>query len=157
MASATKILGREKLAAKLKAMPVVAKARIREAMEAGAEDIVEMMRSLAPVASGHLRDSIGWTWGEAPKGAMKVATVSDGGELTITVFAGDDKAWYARLVEFGTAAHINGGKFIGTKNPGTRAQPYFYVAFRANRKKVKSRISRAITKAAKDVAQGKTT
>lgn len=156
MASAAKILNRERLAAKLKAIPDAAKARIRGAMEQSAEEIVETMRSLVAVESGAVRASIGWTWGRAPKDAMIVAKVSDGGELTITVFAGNDKAWYARLVEFGTAAHVNAGRFAGSKHPGTLAQPFFFVAFRANRKKAKSRIARAVTRAAKDVVAGKT-
>jgi HK97 gp10 family phage protein len=114
-----------------------------------------MMKSLVPVLkepdarrrAGALRDSIGWTWGKAPKGATVVATAKAnlGGDLTITIYAGSrdkglgaDDAFYARWVEFGTQ-----------KMP---AQPYFYVSYRANKKKVKSRVRRAITKAAKQVA-----
>ncbi len=147
--------GLDRLNRKLAALPVVVKKRIREAMEQGAAEIVAMAKSFCPADSGALRDSIDWTWGKAPKGAMTIATVtSTGNELTITVYAGDGEAYYARFVEFGTAAHTAGGKFEGATIPAVAAQPFFYVSYRANRKKVKSRITRAINKAAKEVAAG---
>lgn len=74
------------------------------------------------------------------------------GNLQITVFAGGGDAYYARMIEFGTAPHLNGGRFAGSKHPGTAAQPFFFPAFRANRRRAKSRVSRAINKAAKKVA-----
>lgn len=152
----TRILGLSKLQRKLQRMPEVAKARIKEAMEQGANEIVDMMKSFVPVDSGDLRDSIGWTWGKAPKGAMTVGTVkSTTGNLVLTIYAGGGDAWYARLVEFGTRAHENGGQFPGTQHPGTSKQPFFYTSFRALRKRTKSRITRAMNKAAKEVAAGK--
>ena len=38
--------------------------------------------------------------------------------------------------------------------PGTTAQPFFYPAYRAVRKRVKGRVTRSITKSAKKVAAG---
>lgn len=150
------ILGLAKLERKLRRMPEVAKATIKAAMEQGANEIVDMMRSLAPIDDGDLRESIGWTWGKRPKYSQVVAVAKSkmAGDLTITIFVGNSKVRYAHLVEFGTAAHENGGMFPGTLNPGTKAQPFFFVSWRANRKAVKSRIRRAITKAAKQVAAG---
>lgn len=123
-------------------------------MEEGAEEIVSMMRSLVPVDSWDLHDSIGWTWGKRPKYSQVLATAkaSFGGDLTITIYAGNSKVRYAHLVEFGSAAHTNGGMFAGSEHPGTKGQPFFFVSWRANRKKAKARIRRAITKAAKEVA-----
>lgn len=148
MANATRIIGLAKLHKKLQRMPEVAKAKIKAAMEQGADEIVAMMRNLVPVDSGALRDSIGWTWGKAPQGAMtigKMAASNLASELTITIYAGtrdkklgDADAYYARFVEFGTK-HMD-------------ASPYFYVSYRANKKKVRSRIRRATTAAAKEVA-----
>lgn len=148
MASATKIIGLVKLHKKLQRMPEVGKNQIKAAMEKSAEEIVSMMRSLVPEKSGALRDSIGWTWGKAPKGAMtlgNVAAASLGGELTITIYAGtrdkslgDRDAFYARFVEFGTQ--------------NMAAQPFFFPSYRANKKRSNSRIRRAVTKAAKEVA-----
>jgi HK97 gp10 family phage protein len=65
---------------------------------------------------------------------------------------GEREGWYARLVEFGTSAHEAGGKFKGAMHPGTSARPFFYPAWRANKRRAKARISRAITRAAKKVA-----
>lgn len=149
----TSIKNLEKLQKKLNKLPAQVKARIRAAMEAGADEIVNLAKSLVPVDDGKLRDSIGWTYGRAPKGAMTLGKVqSVGGDLTITIYAGNSEAFYARWVEFGTAPHVNGGLYAGSQNPGIAAQPFFYVSFRALRRRVKSRITRSINKAAKEVA-----
>lgn len=154
MARGATILGLARLERKLKRMPEVAKATIKQAMEQGANEIVDMMKSLAPVDNGDLRDSIGWTWGKKPKYAQAIAVAKSSlaDDLTITIYAGNSKVRYAHLVEFGTAPHVVGGMFKGAQHPGTKAQPFFFVSWRANQKKVKSRVRRAITKAAKQVA-----
>lgn len=150
-----KILGLEKLNRKLKQLPAVAEKRIKEAMGQGADEIVSLMKSLVAVDSGDLRDSIGWTWGDAPKYSQKIATVkSSDGKLVITIYAGNSKVRYGHLVEFATKAHENGGQFAGTTHPGTSAQPFFFVSYRALRRRTKSRITRAINKSAKEVAAG---
>lgn len=153
---ATKVLGLDRLRRKLARFPAVVEAEIRLAMEASANEIVAMAKSLAPKESGTLANSIAWTYGDAPKGAIVLGKVKQGraGNLRITVYAGGPDAFYARMVEFGTAPHLNGGRFAGSQNPGSAAQPFFYPAYRANKKSAKSRISRAINKAAKKVAAG---
>lgn len=137
-----KILNLARLQRKLNRLPEVAKATIRAAMEAAADQVVAMMKSLVPVDKGDLRDSIGWTWGKAPKGASVVAAVkaSLGADLTITIYAGNTEAYYARWQEFGTQ--------------NMPAQPYFYVSWRANKKAAKTKVRAAIRKAAKQVAAG---
>lgn len=155
MARSSTIIGLDRLNKKLKKLPAAAEKRIKEAMEIGANEIVALMKSLVPVDSGDLRDSIGWTWGERPKYSQAIATVkSADGKLALTIYAGNSKVRYAHLVEFGTAAHVNGGMFAGTMHPGTKAQPFFFVSWRALRRRTKSRITRAITKSAKEVAAG---
>lgn len=134
MAKITRV---ERLQRKLQALPRIARQEIEKAMEKSAAEMVTLARSLVPVDSGDLRQSIGWTWGEAPKGSIRLGTVG-GGAATITIFAGNSEAFYARWVEFGTQK--------------MRAQPYFFPAYRALRKRAKSRIRRAGTKAAKKVA-----
>ena len=136
----TKILNLAKLQRKLDRLPRVAKATIRAAMEEAANQIVAMMKALVPVEKGDLRDSIGWTWGKVPKGNGIIATVKSslGDDLTITFFAGDDVAYYARWQEFGTQ--------------DMPASPYFYVSWRANRKSAKALIRKASRQAAKQVA-----
>lgn len=132
-----KIKGRSSLQRKLAALPQVAKDEIRKALAQSAREITDLAESLVPKDSGKLAGSIGWTWGDAPKGSMVLAQGS-AGELTVTVYAGDDEAFYARWVEFGQQKMA--------------AQPFFFVSYRALRKRAKSRIKRAQTKAAKKVA-----
>lgn len=157
MAKTVTIMGLAKLDKKLRKLPEAALIAIRAAMEAGAIEIVAMMKRLVPEVSGDLRDSIGWTWGKKPKYAQALAVAKSklAGQLTITIYAGNEKVRYAHLVEFATAPHINGGLFAGTEHPGTKAQPYFFVSFRALRKPAKARISKAIRDSAKRVASGR--
>lgn len=166
----TKVLGIARLRRKLKQLPEAMRVEIAAAMEQGAEEVVAMARHLVPVDDGALRDSIGWCWGVPPKDA-KLITRSrpmwnkDGRDMTISIYAGNNEAFYARWVEFGTQRHsLAKGADIsrrgkrqnqGPIHPGARMQPFFFPAFRATKKKVKSRISRSITKAAKKVAAGK--
>lgn len=161
---ATKVLGLASLRKKVRQMPEAAKAEIVAAMEAGAAEVVALAKSLAPVDDGDLRESIGWTWGDPPKGAIVIAKsrpLKNVGDMRITIYAGNDKAFYARWVEFGTAPHsvAKGAdrsskrkRSGGRMHPGARANPFFFPAYRATRKRLKSRVSRAITKAAKKVA-----
>lgn len=149
------VLNKDRLIRKLKAFPPKAEAVIRKAMEDSAEQIVRQMKSLAPVDSGDLQMSIKWTWGDAPKGSLKVGQIkSAAGNMRITIFAGGDKAWYSRFVEFGTREHTAGGKFAGATIPAIPAQPFFYVSWRSGKKSAKSRVTRAMTKAAKEIAAG---
>lgn len=149
----TKILNADRLVRKLRALPTRAEALIRQAMEQSADQTVSLMKSLAPVDDGDLQMSISWTWGDAPKGSLKIGQIkSRDGNMRITIYAGGGDAYYARFVEFGTSPFISGGKFAGAKNPGVKAQPFFYTGFRATRKSAKGRVSRAITKAAKEIA-----
>ncbi len=152
----TKILNLAKLDRKLKRLPAVAKAEIKSGMEVAANEIVAMMKSLVAVDEGKLRDSIGWTWGKAPKGSLAVAVLKSGmaADLTLTIFAGNAEAYWARWVEFGTKPHDNAGKFAGTKNPGTKARPFFYVSWRANQRAAKSHIRKSVRKSVKKVAAG---
>lgn len=152
----TKIRNLDRLMRKLARLPAVAQDRIRLAMERQADNITDMMKRLVPVDDGKLRDSIGWTWGKAPKGAIVVASVkaSAADSMTITIYAGDSEAYYARWVEFGTARHENGGMFHGTEHPGAAAQPFFYVSWRANKRRAVRAVRRATRQAIKTVADG---
>lgn len=144
------ILGLDRLKRKLTVtIPAHVEKATAAAMEQGAEEIVGMMKRLAPVDSGALRDSIGWTWGDAPAGAMvlgKSKSVGSRGRKYITIYAGtrdkklgDADAFYARFVEFGTQAMA--------------PQPFFFPSYRALRKRVRSRITRSMKKAIKDGAK----
>jgi len=160
-----KMKGIEALQAKLKALPKAARSEIRQALAEGADATVETMKQLAPVspagthgfAPGHLKASITATFGDGsvPKYAAfrarkgrRIIRANDP-DLSVTITAGDEDVRYAHLVEFGTRPHVNGGKFAGTQHPGTKAQPFFYPGWRANKKRVKARLARAISRSAK--------
>lgn len=152
---ATKVLGLDRLRKKLRRFPEAVEAEIRKAMEESANEVVALAKSLVAVDSGDLRESIGWTWGERPKYSQAIASVkSASGNLVLTIYAGNSKVRYAHLVEFGTAPHLNGGRFAGSQHPGTAAKPFFYVSWRALRRRAKGRVTRAVNKAAKRVAAG---
>lgn len=164
------VKGLSKLQKKLSKLPEVVKDRIAKAMEQGAEEIVNLAKSLVPVDEMVLYDSIGWTWGDPPKGSITLGSVrrsrTSKEGLKITIYAGNSEAFYARWVEFGTSPHnvAQGGgtksgqrqlrKGGGLGHPGSRAQPFFFPAYRANRRRVRSRITRATSAAAKAVAAG---
>lgn len=152
----TKIQGLDRLNKKLARLPQVAKQMIRQAMEAKANEIVATMKNLVLVDDGTLRDSIGWTWGKAPKGSLTLASVQATGDsdMTLTIYAGNKEAFYARWVEFGTARHENGGLFAGSIHPGTTAQPFFFVSWRANKRRTVRAVRKASRDAAKRVAAG---
>jgi HK97 gp10 family phage protein len=159
---ATKVEGRARLLAKMRALPVEVRSAIKQALARGADEITDMQKRLAPVSAtgshgnppGALRDSITQTWGGDKARYSSLAGTAGAGDpdLTVRISAGNSKVRYAHLVEFGTSPHPQGGKFKGTEHPGTAAQPFFYPAYRALRKRVKSRISRATNQAAKKVA-----
>mgnify|MGYP001180951980 CR=1 FL=1 len=117
------------------AVPDAVRAAVATELEAIATALVADMRRLAPKDKGTLAESIGWTWGDAPKGTMVVGTVGgrEYGTLRITIYAGGGDAFHATFQEFGTVA--------------MSANPFFYPAWRARRRGVKSRITRAINKA----------
>lgn len=141
--------GLDKLKRKLtKTIPNAVVDATTKAMETGANEVVGMMRRLAPKETGDLAKTIGWTWGDPPKGAMvlgKMAPTRDG--LVITIYAGDESTLVgeraqfqlARLQEFGTQ-HM-------------KASPYFFPSWRALRKRVRGRITRQMRKAIREGAK----
>ena len=119
----------------------------RNALKKAGAPVAEKMRSLAPVDDGVLAGSIIVSTkikGEAGKAAYaqtmrqtagnKAAAVKSmrdarraakGSMPPVMMFVGPTtKAFHAHLVEFGTKPHINGGRFAGSKHPGTAAQPF---------------------------------
>lgn len=95
---------------------------VRPALEKSADQLVAAARHLVPEDQGDLKDSIRKEAGEH--------------ELQVAVKAGDGDAFYARWVEFGTSEQ--------------EAQPFFFPAYRLNKKPIEARIKRAVTKAIKD-------
>src|SRR5690606_27826671 len=134
--------------------PQKARERIAPAIRQGADEIVTMQKRLVPKDSGALERSIEAVNGNVNTRTDSLSTGSVQGDpdLTVTIVAGDAQAFYARMVEFGTAPHENRGLFAGSQHPGTRPQPFFYPPVRALRRRVKSRITRATKKAVREVA-----
>ncbi|EJW12736.1 phage protein, HK97, GP10 [Rhodovulum sp. PH10] len=151
-----KMQGRERLLAKMAAIPKAQRAAMRPVLEEAAREVTSMQRRLVPVRSGALLRSIGYTFGRYRAENANVRGVSAGGDadpnLSVTLHAGDAEAYYAAFVEFGTSAHTAGGKFKGAHHPGSMARPFFYPVFRALRRRIKARITRAMRKAAREAA-----
>lgn len=114
--------------ARLSRIPPKVKKRINAANEKSAEDLAAMMVRLAPRDDGDLERSIKY-----------YEVGADGGGITWRVVAGDETAWYARLVEFGT--------------PNTPAQNFFYPSYRALRRLIKRRQLTAFRQGMKDSKQ----
>ena len=134
--------GEAALKASMMAIPQKIRDEVARELEVQAANVVADMKRLVPVSSGALRDSIGWTWGDAPKGAITLGTVRGRryARMAITIYAGtrdtsrgSADAFYARFQEFGTVKMT--------------ANPFFYPAWRANRKRVKGAITRAVKRA----------
>src|SRR5690606_23381957 len=170
------ITGLQSLRAKLtKKIPAQAKSRARQALAQNADELVELQKRLAPVASGKLRDSITATFGggQTPKYAAfrgrkqgksrnsKIVSDVDP-DMSVVVTAGNGAVRYAHLVEFGTSPHkikaknaaaltLQGGAVVEeVGHPGAQARPFFYPAYRTLRKRMKGRVTRAIRKGIKE-------
>ena len=120
--------GLDALKRKLAAMPAAAKKEIEKELDRSANDVAALARGLAPVEDGALKASIRVEPGKH--------------DLARNIIAGDDKAFYARWVEHG---HKDGGTVVN-------ARPFFFPAWRALRRSIKTRLGRAYSKAAKSVA-----
>jgi HK97 gp10 family phage protein len=136
------VKGEAALKTAMMAIPQKIRDEVARELEVQAVKVVADMKRLVPVDSGALRDSIGWTWGDAPKGAISVGQVRGRqfARVAIMIYAGTrDKslgnadAFYARFQEFGTV-----------KMP---ANPFFYPAWRANKTRVKAALTRAVKRA----------
>lgn len=122
---ATRVEGVERLRRRFAAVPATVKRAAKDALQKSANELVAMQKRLVPVAlvaGGTLRDSIRAEELDAPL-------------IGYAVKAGNEKAFYAAMVEFGTAK--------------TPAQPYFLGPYRASRKRIASRTNRAIRNAIK--------
>lgn len=117
--------------ARMAAIPDKVKRRLNAANEQSAEELAAMMTRLAPRDEGDLIASIRY---------FEVAGIQGGG-IAWRVTAGDNTAFYARMVEF------------GAPGPGT-ARPFFYPSVRALRRSIRNRQIRAFRQAMKDSDPG---
>lgn len=120
---------RRRLSIKLSRIKPEIARELAPAVEANARQVHEIQKRLAPKDDGDLIDS------------LDVYAVAGFQGLKWRVTAGDEKAFYARMVEFGT--------------PRNAASPFFYPAYRAVRRALKSRMTRAIRKVVKRIASSR--
>lgn len=137
------VKGLDRLEKRWGAIPQAVKNAARQTLQQNAEELVALMKSLVPIDEGELRDSIGWTFGAAPVGATGLVG-SRAGSIRVTIYAKGPGKGYARYVEFGTQSPERGG--------GAPAQPFFYPAYRALRRRHRSRLTRNINKAIRKAA-----
>lgn len=149
-----------RLKRRLKAVTDLARPEVSAEMANSADDTVRLMRHLVAVDQGDARDSITWVHGNPPPtkatGAIRLPSGSSSDGERISIFAGNEKAYYVRWLEFGTRPSVKGERVrdangrkhkAGRTHTGTTAQPFFFPAWRANRKNAKKAIAKAIRKA----------
>lgn len=139
---------------RMRRIPKLVREEVTKQLEKEASKVVAFMESLNPLRG---TIEIGWTWGEAPEGALSLGRVEDGGRegIFITIYATAATSEYpsgfpaiARWFEFGTAARYQ--KTKANKYSGEiKASPYFFPPWRAERRRVKSNINRAVKRAFK--------
>lgn len=180
-----KIEGLDKLKNRIYQMPAEVRKEVSAAIEKSAIELVATMKRFARFGAyshGDLANSIKWDWSGSGDGSSglregRAAQLAAKGNqrLSAMVTAGDRKVFYARFVEFGTAAGQSGTKRTyeagtggsglglgstvgggGTRrrkvqrsHTGTTAQPFFFPAYRMSKKRMQARISRATSKAIK--------
>lgn len=128
---------------RMRAIPQAARNAVEPALVKSADDIADAIRSLAPVKSGKLKDSIAVTG----PGKSTPPYSQPGGEAVVpenaaVITAGNTEVRYAHLVQYG---HGNG--LHGTTVP---AKDFFWAGFRLGRVKALPRIKRAIGKAIRE-------
>ena len=136
-----------RLRARLAKIPDIAREAAAAAMEEGAQEIVDAMKKAAPIQTGDLRDSIGWTWGDVPAGSFMIDEIRSGknkgdqyATLRIKIYAGNREAFYARFQEFGTRSQP--------------AQPFFFSTWARERAKFRRRIRERVRKRIKEAFNG---
>ncbi|MDQ6434385.1 HK97 gp10 family phage protein [Mesorhizobium sp. LHD-90] len=126
------VQGLNALNKRLARMPAAARAELEKAVVEGANRTAVLARGLAPHESGALRESIHV---EAGRHQLHRLVVSGGPSTTVTARAGHGSYDYAKAQEWGT----------DDMDPN----PSLYPAFRALKKSITARMSRAARKAAK--------
>lgn len=124
----SKITGLDKLNRRLKRIPATTKDALQVTLNQEADRLVTLQKALAPVDEGDLKDSI--------------RTEPGRHELAVDVVAGGPK----------TTRPVREGVTSPAFDYAAQAEadsPFFFPAWRALRKSIRSRIARAVSKAAK--------
>lgn len=108
-----------------------------KAVNKAAQEHAALATAMAPEDQGDLRRSI------------QATPATNSINPSARVEAGDETAFYAHWVEFGTSPHEQGGAFAGSQHPGNEPQPFMFPAYRLLNKRNTARIGRAIAKGIK--------
>jgi hypothetical protein len=149
-----KIEGLAALNRKFRAMPVEVRRAIEKSVPAAGAELAGMVKRLAPTDKGNLRDSVRVEPepGAEGFGVLVIAGGTPATKREVRQSSGvvlDE----ALMVEDGTKPHRNKGRFAGSWNPGVKARPFFFPAYRALKKLLRGRMSRAMSEAIKKVAR----
>ena len=135
----------------------------RRALQKAAVPMRDKAKQYAPIDQGDLEQSIVLSTratGEVGRAAY-AATMRGGGDAGTALAAMRDarrafkainppailylgptqKAFYAKFVELGTRARLNGGAYAGTMHPGTSPQPFLRPAFDSEAKATIDRLA----------------
>lgn len=156
-------LSRATMERRLFALAPAAEAAMATAIETSAKELASAIKQAAPVGdTGEYRESImavplaGYN---GPKNQLVGIQVSKSKSAWVII-----ADWYWRFLEFGTRPHTikakrvsdlvffsKGNKIVTPQvtHPGTTAHPHIFSTYRAMRKRLRSRISRAVSKALK--------
>ncbi|SMO64035.1 HK97-gp10 family putative phage morphogenesis protein [Paracoccus laeviglucosivorans] len=123
----------------------VGRSVLRQSLRKAAEPMKEKAKSLAPVDDGDLRDSIiiGGLLNKSQKRARRRLTAEERSAIELYVgpsYKLGQGGRHGHLVEFGTAPHIQGGVFKGSKHPGTAPQPFMRPAYDAEARPTVARL-----------------
>ncbi len=144
-----RMLGKEKVLARMAKFPAELKAAVQAQLETEAHELAEAIKRAVPVDTGTLRDTIEAKAGSRP---LSMVVVAGGPATMVKIRKGvSDQSFakskasgsnrgaydYMRAVEFG---HLT---IDGVHVP---AQPFFYPTYRARKKALKRRIAQAATK-----------
>lgn len=120
----TQVQGLDAALRRMRAIPDKVRQAAAMEMERTATEVVDKMKSIAPLDDGDLINSIHWRW-------------SDRERLMMVIMAGGGGVFYVRYQEFGTA--------------DMPANPFFYPVWRLYRRRWRVRITRAIRRALQKV------
>lgn len=117
-------IGKEQFQRRMRALEPAIQKYVHPALAKSGDELVAMQKRLVPLGTGEheLRDSIRWDWD--PESGLRILNR-----------AGDEAAYYAPFVEYGTV--------------NTPAQPFFRPAYFTLKQKISRRIKGAVRKAVK--------
>ncbi|MBK5958579.1 hypothetical protein CCR97_10210 [Rhodoplanes elegans] len=144
--------GLDKFVRKMRAMSEQTKQELQAETTRAANEMVALAKGLAPFKTGALRASIQASNGPPPAHAQFAGKSRN--EIATTVTSGNTSARHSALVEFGTKPHIVGGIYEGARHPGSEPHPFFWPAFRAQKRAFARRMAKAVRTAARRQAEG---